>query len=100
MNRPLGKTDVLTLAEAARYLRVKPAKLLAMAEARKVPSRLVEGEWRFLQSALENWLCGEEDPTQALLQQAGTWCDDETVADLLRDIYKARGRPQDGELAR
>jgi excisionase family DNA binding protein len=100
MNRPLFKTEVLTLAEAAKFLRVSQAKLRRLAEQRQVPARKLGDDWRFLKPALEDWLRGKPDPTQALLQQAGMWRDDETVPDMLREIYRARGRPEDGEISR
>ncbi len=100
MNRPITPHDVLTLAEAARFLRLKPAKVRALADSGQIPGRKFDGEWRFLRSALEDSLRGVGDPTAALLQQAGMWKDDETLPELLRDIYKARGRPKDGEFSR
>ena len=99
MNRPLDTKEVMTLTEAARFLRLSPAKVRAGAEEGEIPARKVKGEWRFAKSVLLDWLRGEPDPTLALVQQAGTWRDDETLPDLLREIYKARGRPEDGELA-
>jgi excisionase family DNA binding protein len=98
MNRPLSR-EVLNLTEAAKFLRVSSAKLRKLAENGKVPARQVDGEWRFLKSALEQWLRGKPDPTMALIQQAGLFKGDETLRQILRDIYKARGRPEDGELA-
>jgi excisionase family DNA binding protein len=48
--------DVLTLAEAASYLRVPEEELLRLAEQREVPSLQIGGEWRFLKRALGHWL--------------------------------------------
>ncbi len=47
---------VLTLAEAARYLRVKESDLGEMAERNEVPAQKIAQEWRFLREALEYWL--------------------------------------------
>lgn len=90
----------MTLAEAAKYLRVTQAKLRKLAEQGQVPARKLGAEWRFLKPVLEDWLRGKPDSTQALLQQAGMWRDDVTIPDMLREIYRARGRPEDGELLR
>ena len=98
MNRPLEK-QVLDLPEAAKFLRLTQPKVRALAEAGKLPGRKVDRTWRFLKSALEDWLRGRPDPTQALLQQAGIFKGDDSMREILRDIYKARGRPEDGELA-
>lgn len=48
--------DVLTLAEAASYLRVPEGELLRLAECHDVPAQRVGEEWRFLKRALGQWL--------------------------------------------
>jgi excisionase family DNA binding protein len=48
--------DVLTLAEAASYLRVPEEELLRLAEQREAPALRIGGEWRFLKRALMHWL--------------------------------------------
>lgn len=51
-----GTEDVLTLAEAAAYLRVPEGELLRLAERDGIPAQRVAGEWRFLKRALGHWL--------------------------------------------
>src|SRR5579871_6387731 len=48
--------DVLSLAEAAAYLRVPEQELLHLAERRDIPAQKIGGEWRFLKRALGQWL--------------------------------------------
>ena len=48
--------SVLTLSEAAEFLRVSAKTLGEMARRGVVPSQRVGREWRFLRSALEEWL--------------------------------------------
>jgi excisionase family DNA binding protein len=48
--------DVLTLAEAASYLRVPEEELLRLAEHRDIPAQRIGEEWRFLKRALGHWL--------------------------------------------
>lgn len=48
--------DVLTLAEAAAYLRVPEAEVLRLAEHRDIPAQRIGDEWRFLRRALGHWL--------------------------------------------
>lgn len=48
--------DVLTLAEAAAYLRVPEQEVLRLAEHRDIPAQRIGGEWRFLKRALGHWL--------------------------------------------
>jgi Helix-turn-helix domain len=48
--------EVLTLAEAARFLRVEPAALAEMALRNEVPARRINEAWRFSRTALQDWL--------------------------------------------
>ena len=93
---------MLTLSEAAKYLRTTPAKVEELASAGKLPGRQIGGEWRFLQAALADWL-REAKPKfsnkDTLLKWAGVFADDETLLPMLKDIYKERGRPEVAEEA-
>jgi excisionase family DNA binding protein len=48
--------EVLTLAEAASYLRVPEADLLRLVENHDIPAQKIGGEWRLLKKALTEWL--------------------------------------------
>lgn len=48
--------DVLTLAEAAAYLRVPESELLRLIEDHDIPAQKIGTEWRFLKKALAEWL--------------------------------------------
>ena len=48
--------DVLTVAEAATFLKVAADRLLAEAVSGWIPAKLVAGEWRFNRRALLRWL--------------------------------------------
>ena len=52
--------EVLTLREAADFVRVSEKTLGDMARAGKVPCQKVGREWRFLRAAVERWLANEE----------------------------------------
>jgi excisionase family DNA binding protein len=52
----LRRGEVLTLAEAAEYLRVDEQTLADLAVKRRVPSQKIGEEWRFLKRALDDWL--------------------------------------------
>src|SRR5829696_3011098 len=98
MNRPLDTQEVLTLAGAARYLHLKQAQVRALAEKREIPARQVDGEWRFLKVALQDWLRGKPvRSADAFIRQAGTFKDDDMLPQILEDIYRARGRPMTEE---
>lgn len=45
VNGPSG--EVLTLAEAAAYLRVPETEVVSLVHAQGLPGRRVAGEWRF-----------------------------------------------------
>ena len=50
--------EVVTLDEAATFLRVEAPALAELAERGKVPGRKLGGEWRFSRRALLDWLAG------------------------------------------
>src|SRR5438105_3171152 len=88
--------DVLTLEEAAAYLRVGAENVLHMAVTENLPGRKIGTEWRFLKSALREWLspCPRNS---GLLGQLGKIKDDPYIEDMLADIYARRGRPSTAE---
>jgi len=47
---------VMTLREAASYLRISSQKLERMANEHEVPGFLIDGRWRFPKVALDEWL--------------------------------------------
>ena len=47
---------VMTLREAAQYLRIAPSQLESMANDGKVPALLIDGKWRFARNAVDEWL--------------------------------------------
>jgi excisionase family DNA binding protein len=49
-------SGVLTLREAAKFVRVSEKTFSEMARSGKVPGQKVGREWRFLKSAIESWL--------------------------------------------
>ena len=51
--------DILTLAEAAAYVRVSQKTMGELARNGQVPAQKVGREWRFLRTSLERWLSGQ-----------------------------------------
>ena len=86
-------SDVLTLEEAAAYLRLPPETIAREAAQGHIPGRRIEEAWRFLKAAIDDWL-RSHDSRLLLLQQAGALADDETLPKLREDIYRARKRPE------
>jgi excisionase family DNA binding protein len=58
--------DVLTLEEASAYLRLPVAVILRQASQGNIPGRKIEDNWRFLKTAIDDWLRSRSigDPTQ------------------------------------
>lgn len=50
------ETDVLTLIEAAQFLKLHENTMLRLANAKKVPGRKVGGRWRFSRQALQRFI--------------------------------------------
>jgi excisionase family DNA binding protein len=84
---------VLTLEEAAAYLRLSPETVARQVSQGEIPGRQVGTEWRFLQSALDEWL-STRDTRQALLRYAGSFASDEALGELRVEAYRQRGRPE------
>jgi excisionase family DNA binding protein len=51
-----SEEEVLTLAEAAAYLRVSEEELKDLLDRREIPGQRIGGSWRFLKRALADWL--------------------------------------------
>jgi excisionase family DNA binding protein len=92
--------EVLTLAEAAAYLRVGEPDVLRLVQEQALPGRKVGDDWRFLKSAVASWL-----GTPAALDRREFWKqyfatpqeDDPDLKEIVREAYRQRGRPADGE---
>jgi excisionase family DNA binding protein len=91
--------EVLTLAEAAAYLRIPEAEVLRLVRQQDLPGRLIGTEWRFLKSAVQDWLRTPppRGSKEAILSLAGAWKDDPYLEEELKEIYKRRGRPMTEE---
>ena len=94
---PAATLEVLTLAEAAAYLRVTEEEVVRLVGPHGMPGRCIGDEWRFLKSALQVWLATppKSSSKEALLSQAGAFEDDaEDLAELRAAIYRDRGRSE------
>jgi excisionase family DNA binding protein len=91
----IDKSDVLTLSEAAAYLRVGEADVIDAVNAHGLPGRQIGGAWRFLKSSVQDWLKkpARNIGNEAFLGLAGAWKDDPYIDEMLEEIYKQRGRP-------
>lgn len=94
MNGPPG--EILSLAEAAAYLRLAEKDVIASVSTQGLPGRLVSGEWRFLKTAIQQWLSVSQPTAEmrkvAQLALAGSWKDDPDAMQILEDAMRLRGR--------
>jgi len=89
--------EVLTLAETAAYLRLSEKDVIAAVSCQGLSGRTINGEWRFLKPAIQQWLSVSQPTAEmrkaALLAMAGAWKDDPDLEDMVEEIYRRRGRP-------
>src|SRR6476659_7998173 len=70
--------EVLTLAEAAAYLRVPEVEVERIAGTQGLPGRRIGAESRFSRAAIQDWL-RRPSMKESLLRLAGSWKDDSDV---------------------
>lgn len=88
-------SEVLTLPEAAAYLRLSEAEVLRLIDEQELPMRQVGKELRFLKSAIQEWLARGASTVSgkaAQLAVAGSWKDDPLVDLELQEALRRRGR--------
>lgn len=89
--------EVLTLAEAAAYLRLPEADIVSAVHGQGLPARMMGGEWRFSKTAIQQWLSTGLPTTEmrkaAQMAAAGAFRDDPDLLQICEDAYRRRGRP-------
>jgi excisionase family DNA binding protein len=87
--------EVLTLTEAAAYLRLPEPEVVQLVYSQDLPGRFAGKEWRFLKSALQDWLRKSplKGSKEAQLSVAGILKDDPDLIPMVEEIYRRRGRP-------
>jgi len=85
-----------SVAEAAAYLRLHEQDVIAAASTQGLPGRLVGGQWRFLKTALQQWLSVSQPTAEmrkaARLELAGKCKDDPDLEWIVEDAMRRRGR--------
>lgn len=87
------ESQVLTIEEVANYLRLPEEVVLQEAASGHLPGRKIADTWRFLKTAIDDWLRAQ-DSRAILLNQTGALADDESLDELRELIYRARGRSE------
>jgi excisionase family DNA binding protein len=90
---PVVLPEVLTLAEAAEYLRVSESEVHDLIRQQGLPGRKIGDQWRFLKAGLRDWLRSPLIENWRLMELAGAWKDDPYLDEMLKQIYEERGRP-------
>jgi excisionase family DNA binding protein len=50
------KSDILTILEVARYLKVAERTVYRLAAAKRIPAFKVGGAWRFSRAEIDQWI--------------------------------------------
>jgi excisionase family DNA binding protein len=82
-------SEVLTLEEAANYLKLPLETIEREASRGHIPGRRIEDTWRCLKSAIDDWLRAQ-DSRDILLQQTGALKDDPYLDELVAAVYRDR----------
>lgn len=87
--------EVLTLAEAAAYLRLPEEEVVKLTQMQDLPGRLAGAEWRFLKTAIQKWLSTPPPKAnnEAWMALAGSCKDDPDLEGIVEEAYRKRGRP-------
>lgn len=85
--------NVFTLKEMAVYLKMPEEKIERQVLHGEIPGRRIENEWRFLKTAVDEWL-KSYDTRDILISQFGALSDDEKLSELRMKIYSERGRSE------
>jgi excisionase family DNA binding protein len=87
-------TEILTVAEAAAFLRVSEAAVLELADAGQLPARKIGNDWRFLKEAIVDWLRRPQPVSElkkkSMLSVIGVFKDDDTLEAMVEEIYRQR----------
>ena len=84
--------DVLTLAEAAAYLRVSETEIVELMRRQGLPGRKIGTQWRFLKAAIQDWMRFPEKEN-FWWRQFGALKGDPHLEEMVEQIYHERGRP-------
>lgn len=100
--------DIMTLAQAAKYLQITESAMYKMARGHKIPASRVGNRWRFQKEVLDQWL-RQQSQVVTPSERAVLVVDDDTtlcqtVADLLSQegyvVFAANTGERAKELAR
>jgi excisionase family DNA binding protein len=97
VSQTVPSPEVLTLAEAAAYLRTSTEEVLRLVREQGLPGQKVGDDCRFLKAAIQDWLrapAASSTKERFWQTQFGALKDDPYLEKMLGDIYQQRGRPE------
>jgi len=53
---PKPRSDILTILEVAKYLKIAERTVYRLAAAKKIPAFKVGGAWRFSRTEIDQWI--------------------------------------------
>jgi len=80
--------SLMTVKEAAQYLKLNYMTVYKLAQKGKIPASKVGGNWRFKREIIDKWLAGQSSPRSRTVLVVD---DDSRVRDILVDIISERG---------
>lgn len=80
------------MAETAEYLRISANEVVRLVRDQGLPGRKLGDDWRFLKSALQDWLRAPPSKKERLLMQISAFKDDPNLGEMLERIHQQRGR--------
>ncbi|MEX2176224.1 MAG: helix-turn-helix domain-containing protein [Pirellulaceae bacterium] len=91
-SRSVAVPDVLDLGQAASFLRLTGKTVEQLVKEQGLPGRKIGKEWRFLRTAVEDWLALSKAATGSVLDQFGALDNDPTHEEFRRIIEENRKR--------
>jgi excisionase family DNA binding protein len=89
--------EVLTLPEAAEYLRLPEAEVLRLVDQQELPARRAANEWRFFKAAIQRWLSTSVRAREGIWAAAGSLKDDPYLEEMLKSIDRMRDGATTGD---
>ena len=53
------ENEILTIEEAAEYLRIGKRSIYKLAKGKKIPCKRILNKWRFVKEELRNWVADQ-----------------------------------------
>src|ERR1700738_5375835 len=78
---------ILTLAEAAAYLRVPEGEVLNFIHNEGLPARKAGDDWRLLKEAIHDWLRSAPRPRKGIWASIGAFKDDPHLEEIVKEAH-------------